>query len=285
MCRNKRIKVVLVSFAILAGSIALSARASAEVYDEKFFGGLSWRSIGPKRGGRSIAAAGSTARHLEYYFGVTGGGVWKTTDGGTTWKPVTDEHFKTSSVGAIAVAESNPDIVYVGMGETELRGNIAQGDGVYKSTDAGETWEHMGLEKTMAISRVRVHPKDPDRVYVAAFGNPFHPNSERGVYRSADGGKTWELVLHRDEKTGAVDLVIDPWQSEHTLCCTLGGLSVAPLHVERRPGKRPFQVHRWRRHLEGDNAQRGASRRNHWKDRCRCLRSGLQSGLCHRGKR
>ena len=210
MRRNMRLKTVLFSLTVLAGSLALYARASAEVYDEKFFGGLSWRSIGPKRGGRSQAVAGSTARHLEYYFGVTGGGVWKTTDAGTTWKPVTDKHFKTSSVGAIAVAESNPDIVYVGMGETELRGNIAQGDGVYKSNDAGETWEHMGLEKTMAISRVRIHPKDPDRVYVAAFGNPFHPNPERGVYRTADGGKTWELLLHRDDKTGAVDLVLDP---------------------------------------------------------------------------
>ncbi len=213
MRRNRQVKAGVVFFAILAiiaGSSFVFAQTPAEGYDEKFFGGLKWRSIGPKRGGRSQAVAGSTARPLEYYFGVTGGGVWKTTDGGTTWKPVTDEHFKTSSVGAVAVAESNPDIVYVGMGETELRGNIAQGDGVYKSTDAGETWEPMGLEKTMAISRVRIHPRDPDRVYVAAFGNPFHPNPERGVYRSSDGGKTWQQILFRDEKTGAVDLILDP---------------------------------------------------------------------------
>src|SRR5512141_2073596 len=135
--------------------------------DPALFGGLRWRSIGPARGGRSQAVAGSSSRPLEYYFGATGGGLWKTSDGGVTWRPVSDRSFKTSSVGAVAVAESNPDVVYVGMGETELRGNIIQGDGLYRSLDAGKTWTHVGLDQTMAISRIRIHPSNPDVVYVA----------------------------------------------------------------------------------------------------------------------
>ena len=171
---------------------------------------LHWRNIGPLRGGRSIAVAGSVARPLEYYFGAVGGGLWKTNDGGTTWNPVTDNFFQTSSPGAVAVAPSNPDVVYVGMGETELRGNIIQGDGVYRSADAGRTWQHVGLEKTMAISRIRVDPANPDLVYAAAFGDPYSANPDRGVFRSSDGGKSWSRILYRDEKSGAEDLVIDP---------------------------------------------------------------------------
>jgi photosystem II stability/assembly factor-like uncharacterized protein len=186
------------------------APAAQAAAGDPFFGGLKWRNIGPNRGGRSIAVAGSADRPLEYFFGATGGGLWKTTDGGTTWKPVSDKGFDTSSVSAVAVAPSNPDIVFVGMGETQLRGNIIQGDGVYKSTDAGKTWTHVGLDKTMAIARIRVNPKNPDLVYVAALGHPYGPNADRGVFRSKDGGKTWDKVLFRDEKTGAVDLAIDP---------------------------------------------------------------------------
>jgi photosystem II stability/assembly factor-like uncharacterized protein len=178
--------------------------------DASLFSGLHWRSIGPSRGGRSQTGAGSVARPLEYYFGATGGGVWKTTDGGLTWKPVSDKAFKTSSVGAVAIAPSNPDVVYAGMGETELRGNIIQGDGVYKTTDGGKTWTSLGLEKTQAIARIRIHPWNPDLVYVAALGNPYGPNPERGVFRSKDGGKTWERVLFRNDQTGAVDLAMDP---------------------------------------------------------------------------
>ena len=186
------------------------AAATAAAMDTSLFAGLRWRSIGPIRGGRSQAVAGSASRPLEYYFGATGGGVWKTTDGGQTWRAVSDKTFKTSSVGAIAVAPSNPDVVYVGMGETELRGNIIQGDGVYKTSDGGKTWSHVGLERSMAIARIRVHPTNPDLVYVAALGNPYAPNPERGVFRSRDGGKTWDRVLFRDDRTGAVDLTIDP---------------------------------------------------------------------------
>ena len=190
-----------------------AAAQSPAVRDQDFapyFGSLSWRSIGPLRGGRSITAAGSAKRPLEYYFGATGGGLWKTTDGGVSWRPTSDAFFRTSSPGAVAVAESNPDVVYVGMGETELRGNIIQGDGVYKSIDAGKTWSHVGLEATHAIARVRVHPANPAIVFVAAFGNPYGPSADRGIFRSMDGGGSWKKVLYRDERTGASDLTFDP---------------------------------------------------------------------------
>ena len=174
------------------------------------FGVLRWRNLGPLRGGRSVASAGSVARPNEYYFGATGGGLWKTTDGGTTWRPVTDGQLNSSSVGAIGIAASNPDVVYIGMGETEIRGNIAQGDGVYKTTDGGKTWKNMGLKDTLAIAKVRVHPANPDLVYVAALGHPAGPNDERGVFRSKDGGTTWEKILFRDNRTGTIELILDP---------------------------------------------------------------------------
>ncbi len=187
------------------------ATASApQTIDPAMLRGLRWRSIGPARGGRSQAVAGSASRPLEYYFGATGGGLWKTADGGVTWRPVSDKFFTSSSVGAVAVSESNPDVVYVGMGETELRGNILQGDGVYKSVDAGKTFTHIGLEKTLAIGRIRVHPTNPDVAYIAALGDPYGPNDERGVFKTTDGGKSWTKSLFRDAKTGAVDLSMDP---------------------------------------------------------------------------
>src|SRR5580704_1511796 len=149
---------------------------AAAAYDPAIFANLQWRSIGPPRGGRSITSAGSSSRPNEYYFGAVGGGLWKTTDAGLTWRPVTDGQLHSSSVGAVAVAESNPDVVYLGMGETELRGNIMQGDGVYKSTDAGKTWKHIGLADTQAISRIRIHPTNSEIVYVGALGHPYAPN-------------------------------------------------------------------------------------------------------------
>ena len=194
---------------------------------------LEWRSIGPDRGGRSIAVSGSSSRINEYYFGAVGGGLWKTIDGGQTWKPVTDGQLKSSSVGAVAVSNSNPDVVYIGMGETELRGNIMQGDGVYKSIDAGKTWEHVGLEETQAISKIRIHPTNPDVVYVAALGHPYGENPERGVFKSTDGGKNWNKILFKSTKAGAIDLVMDAnnpdvlystfWQVYRTPYKMLGG--------------------------------------------------------------
>jgi photosystem II stability/assembly factor-like uncharacterized protein len=183
--------------------------ADAPAYDPVLFAGLKWRNIGPNRGGRSLTAAGSAARPYEYYFGAVGGGLWKTTDGGTAWAPVTDGQIKSSSVGAVAVSASNPDVVYIGMGEVQLRGNIMQGDGVYKSADAGKTWTSAGLKDTHAIGRVRIHPSNPDVVYVAALGHPYGPNEERGVFRTTDGGRTWKKVLYRSDRAGAVDLSID----------------------------------------------------------------------------
>jgi photosystem II stability/assembly factor-like uncharacterized protein len=174
------------------------------------FPGLEFRCIGPYRGGRSIAVTGVRHRPLTYYFGGTGGGVWKTTDGGSNWEPLSDKTFKTGSVGAIAVSESDPNVVYVGMGESHIRGNLSHGDGVYKSTDGGRNWKNVGLSDTHQISRVRIHPNDPDLVYVAALGHPWGPNVERGIFRSKDGGKTWSKVLFVDEKTGASDLAVDP---------------------------------------------------------------------------
>jgi photosystem II stability/assembly factor-like uncharacterized protein len=189
-----------------------SQRASAQqdpVFHPRYYQDLEWRNIGPDRGGRSLGAAGSPGRPNEYYFGATGGGLWKTVDGGNEWFPVTDGQVTSSSVGAVAVAETNPDIVYIGMGEVQLRGSITQGDGVYKTTDGGKTWRHLGLEETQAIARVRVHPTNPDIVYVAALGHPYGENEERGVFRSKDGGNTWEKVLYVSDRAGAVDLIID----------------------------------------------------------------------------
>jgi photosystem II stability/assembly factor-like uncharacterized protein len=206
---------LIAAFTLWSGADAFQAIGSPQqvadaTVDQSLLTGLRWRSIGPARGGRSQAVAGSSKRPHEYYFGATGGGLWKTTDGGLNWRPVTDQFLRSSSVGAIAVSESNPDVVYVGMGETQLRGNVIQGDGVYKTTDGGRTWTHVGLEKTRAIGRIRVHPENPDLVYVAALGDPYGPTPERGVFKSTDGGRNWTRVLFRDEKTGAVDLVVDP---------------------------------------------------------------------------
>ncbi|CAH0995086.1 Ycf48-like protein [Emticicia aquatica] len=178
--------------------------------DKNLYDGLSWRNIGPFRAGRSLAVAGHANQPLTYYFGAVGGGVWKTTDGGANWNHVGDSTFKSSSVGAIAVAPSDPNVVYVGMGEADMRSNISYGDGVYKSTDAGKSWRHMGLPKADAIATIEVHPQDHNLVYVAAVGNPFAPNKERGVFRSKDGGKTWEHILAKNDSTGAYHVRIDP---------------------------------------------------------------------------
>lgn len=171
---------------------------------------LRWRSIGPDRGGRATAVAGLPNDSMTYYMGATGGGVWKTVNAGVTWTPVSDRYFKTGSVGSIAVSESDPNIVYVGMGEACLRSNISHGDGVYKSGDAGRTWKSIGLRDSSQIGRVWVDPKDPNLVYVAAVGHPYGANAERGLFRSKDGGENWQKILFVNDKTGAVDLAVDP---------------------------------------------------------------------------
>ncbi len=171
---------------------------------------LVWRCIGPFRGGRVVAVAGDPREPATFYFGSTGGGIWKTTDAGQYWVNVSDGFFKRASVGGIAVAAADPNVIYVGMGETTIRGNVSHGDGVYRSTDAGRTWKHLGLAATRNISKVRVHPTDPDVVLVAALGHTHGPNPERGVFRSADGGASWERVLYRSDDAGASDLCIDP---------------------------------------------------------------------------
>ena len=169
--------------------LLLPARSAlAQGFDSTVFAALKWRDIGIYRGGRSVAVAGSASRVGEFWMGTTGGGVFKTTDGGDTWTPVTDKYFG-GTIGAIGVSESNPDIVYVGTGEYPIRGNVAAGDGVWKTTDGGKTWTSVGLGETQQISRVRVHPTNPDIVWVGAQGHAYGPNAERGVYKTTDGGK------------------------------------------------------------------------------------------------
>lgn len=168
-----------------------------------------WRCIGPFRGGRVVAVAGGYRNKATFYFGAVGGGVWKTTDAGTYWQCVTDGYLKTSSVGALAVCPADDNVIYAGMGESTIRLDVSHGDGVYKSTDAGRSWQHLGLEDTRHIGKVRVHPQNPDIVWVAALGHAFGRNEERGVFKSDDGGKTWRKTLYVSDKAGAVDLSVD----------------------------------------------------------------------------
>ncbi|HIC74472.1 MAG TPA: glycosyl hydrolase, partial [Candidatus Marinimicrobia bacterium] len=190
-------------------SILLSSLAAVEI-DTSLFQAMEWRNIGPFRGGRSTAVAGVVGHTSTYYFGATGGGVWKTDDAGISWQNVSDGHFGVGSIGAIAVSSSNPNVVYVGTGTACVRGvSNSHGDGVYKSMDGGETWSHLGLKNTRHISKVIIHPDNPDHVYVAAQGTPWTGSKERGIYRSKDGGKTWEQIFFVDELASASDLSMD----------------------------------------------------------------------------
>jgi len=204
---------VLFRRAALLLAVALTAGfspAAAQQYDEALFDELRWQNVGPNRGGRSTAVAGSDARPSEYFFGATGGGLWKTTDGGNNWRAVTDGKITSSSVGAVAVCEADPDVVYIGTGETQIRGNIMQGDGAYKSTNGGTTWQHIGLRETQNIARIRIHPEDCDVAWAAALGVHSASNDERGVYKTIDGGESWQLTLFKSAEAGATDLVLDP---------------------------------------------------------------------------
>src|SRR5271167_1470287 len=191
--------------------VSLSVALSAQV-DTTLIGGMKWRQIGPFRGGRVLAVAGVPGDPNTYYFGGVAGGIFKSTNGGTTWVPVSD-HLTVSSIGAIAVADSDHNVLYAGSGEACLRGNISYGDGVYKSTDAGKAWTNVGLRDTRHIGAVIIDPRNPDIALVAALGHAWGPNSERGVFRTADGGKTWQKVLYKDDETGAIDVVFDPRNS------------------------------------------------------------------------
>src|SRR5256714_6027727 len=180
--------------------------------DEKLFRGMQWRQVGPFRGGRALAIEGIAGEPGVYYFGAVAGGVWKTTDGGANWAPLFDKE-SISSIGAISVAPSDHNVVYVGTGEAAVRGNISYGTGVYKSVDGGKTWKNVGLKDTRHIGALIVDPKNPDIVLVAALGHIFGPSLERGIFRTTDGGRTWTKVLSKDQDTGAIDVVFDPQNS------------------------------------------------------------------------
>jgi photosystem II stability/assembly factor-like uncharacterized protein len=205
-----RVSPLALALMMLAAAVSSAAAQSAAFsIDTTLLNTYRWRPLGPDRGGRSIAVSGVKGRPREAYFGAVGGGLWKTRDGGETWAPVTDGQIRSASVGAVAVSESNPDIVFIGMGETCIRGNIMPGDGVYKSTNGGQTWTHVGLAAAENIAKIRIHPTNPDIIWVAAFGKHSAPNPERGIYKSTDGGRSWRRVLFRNDMTGAVDLSLD----------------------------------------------------------------------------
>jgi photosystem II stability/assembly factor-like uncharacterized protein len=199
---------------LIAATLQLNALPrDPEQFDPKFFLNLHWRSIGPSRGGRVLGVTGVRGEPETYYFGSVGGGLWKTTDAGRTWNPIFDSQ-PVASIGAIAVAPSNSQIVYVGSGEADMRSSISTGNGMYKSTDAGKTWAQIGLSDSRHIARILVDPKDANRVYVAALGHAYGPNPERGVFRSTDGGQTWQRILFKDENTGAIDLAFEPGNTQ-----------------------------------------------------------------------
>src|SRR5438093_1328649 len=202
----RRVAAIL-SLSVAAAALATAAKA--ESYDPSLFRELRWRMIGPHRGGRTKAAAGIPDRPNVFYVGAVNGGVWKTDDYGRTWRPIFDDQ-PTGSVGAIAIAPSNPSVIYVGSGEGLQRPDLSTGDGIYKSTAGGRTWRHLGLREGRQIPQIVVDPSDPNRLFVAVLGSPYGPGPERGLFRSTDGGETFQKVLYRDEDTGAVDIVLDP---------------------------------------------------------------------------
>jgi photosystem II stability/assembly factor-like uncharacterized protein len=228
------------------------------------FAGLEYRMVGPSRGGRATAVAGHRAQPSTFYQGATGGGVWKTTDYGQTWFPISDGYFATGSIGAIRVADSDPNIVYVSTGSDGLRSNVIIGKGVYKSTNAGRSWEHIGLEDTGNSGAVLIHPDNPDLVYVAAIGNPFAPNAERGVYRTRNGGASWELVLFVSDKTGAVDLEFAPDNPDEVYASMW------------RAERKPWTI------ISGDESESGVYKSSDGGNSWAQLTNGLPSGL--RGK-
>src|SRR5262249_6089223 len=193
-------RIAALGVTVLVHLVALAASAAPPPLAA---GALKWRLVGPFRGGRALAVAGVPGQPETFYFGAVAGGVWKTTDTGANWKPLFDKQ-PIGSIGAIAVAPSDPNVLYVGTGEACIRGNISYGNGVYRSGDAGATWTHVGLDDTRHIGRVIINPRDPNTVFVAALGHAYGPNSQRGVFRTTDGGKTWTRVLYKNDDTGAI---------------------------------------------------------------------------------
>jgi photosystem II stability/assembly factor-like uncharacterized protein len=193
----------------MLAALVSGGAANAQQYDPKLMEGMKYRLVGPYRGGRSLTAVGVPSDPSTYYFGAVSGGIWKSVNGGNTWTPLFDKH-PVSSIGSIAVADSDPNVLYAGTGEACIRGNISAGDGVYKSTDAGKTWVNVGLQDTRHIGRLLIHPQNADIVYIAALGHAYGANTERGVFRTTDGGKHWEKVLYINDQTGAIDIAFVP---------------------------------------------------------------------------
>src|SRR4051794_5065854 len=202
---------LIVLLAAAALPAAQTRNQATVTVDPSLYQQVYYRPLSPvfSRGGRVTAVMGVPSNPRLFYMGAAGGGVWKTTDAGGRWEPLTDGQIGVGTIGAIAVAPSDPNVIYMGTGSADPRGNVTNGDGVYKSTDAGKTWTHVGLPKAGLIGRIRIHPQNPDIAYVAALGNIFGPNPERGVYRTKDGGKTWDQVLKVSEHTGAIDVTMD----------------------------------------------------------------------------
>ncbi len=209
MSSNMGFRLAFANFAALL-MISSVSNIFAQTYKPELWSGMHFRMIGPDRGGRVTAVAGVPSQPFTFYMGSTGGGVWKTTDAGHSWTNISDGFFSVASMGAIDVSQSDPNVVYAGTGSSKIRSNVSIGHGIYRSADAGKTWTFDGLRDVGQIATVQIHPTDPDTVYVAALGNPFIANKERGVFRTTDGGKTWKNVLHISDEVGAAALKLEP---------------------------------------------------------------------------
>ncbi|WP_304517654.1 WD40/YVTN/BNR-like repeat-containing protein [Cecembia rubra] len=235
---NKILRIILV-FALLF-SFGHQNQSEAQTFDEKLYDAVQWRLVGPHRGGRSATVSGVASDRNTFYFGATGGGVWKTTDGGRTWWNISDGYFG-GSIGAVSVAPSDSNVIYVGGGEKTVRGNVSYGYGFWKSSDAGKSWEYLGMEETRFISRIKIHPNNPDVVYAAVLGDIFKPTEMRGVYKSVDGGKTWSRKLFVNAQSGAVDLILDPTNPE-VIYATTWEVKRTPFSLESGgPGSKMFK--------------------------------------------
>ena len=223
----RQFKVLAAIFVVVFFCAGIST--SAQQVNPSLFQEMKWRLVGPFRAGRSLTAVGVPGNPSLYYFGSVDGGVWKSENAGETWSPIFDSQ-PIASIGAMAVAPSDANIIYVGSGEADMREDITYGNGMYKSTDAGKTWTHIGLEDTQQIGRLLIDPKDPNVVFVAALGHAFGANDERGVFRTTDGGKTWTKVLFKNADTGAIDLAFDP-QNSKTIYASLWQTRRPPWNV------------------------------------------------------